>query len=567
MVTSAVFANLLSPAARLSGSATESGILDLMSPRLRLAALAALAVFAVAVNWQAGHRGMFLYDTSIVFDGAWRLVQGQVPYKDFAMSHAPGAYFVLEGFMRLFGVTFGTMVLAASVLNGAAALMVARIAWPVGPALGLLAGAVTALWFQPPTGYLQIEQTSFFFDCLGLWLLYEAGAELKGRAFLLRTLAGVALFYAILCKQNSGAFFVPVALAAVLALPLGSWRNRAIALAPIALGAVLCASAFTIWVFTVSDAELFWHHAVDIPRRFGSERLVGTGPWWSSVLTLISSIKLPWGPRLLSMASVPVGIAGLWLAGRGPQSHPRLRYWAALLLGITLFHSAFVNTAFNQAANGVPLIGLQLAVFAAVGSEVWRSLRGGSGLGMAQGNRLAAAVFAFLTFGVIAHGIRYVYNRGVNDFNPGTKFDTRLAVPGLERVYWGDPSYADRLQRNIVRHEDFEALVRYLRERGVNFFIFPMTNILYGLLGKPSVQPWLFFLEGHSFATADIPRLDAMALASLERNQVRIYVKERASFLGEQDELIKMPQTSQWLRDHFVQTRLIGLYEVWEWKD
>ena len=40
---------------------------------------AATVVFAGVYVWVVGHRGMFLLDQSMMFDGGWRILQGQVP--------------------------------------------------------------------------------------------------------------------------------------------------------------------------------------------------------------------------------------------------------------------------------------------------------------------------------------------------------------------------------------------------------------------------------------------------------------------------------------------------------
>lgn len=545
-----------------------------MPPRLALAGALVLGVFAFAFNWQEGHRGLFLYDASIVFDGGWRLLQGQAPYKDFAMSHAPGTYFLEAAFMKFFGVTYGTMVLVASVLNAAMALLVARILWRFSPTVGLVAGFCTAIWYQPHTGYLQVEQASFFFDGLGLWLLLEAGAALGTRPFLLRTLGGAALAYGILCKQNSGGIFVPVALAAVVALPFPGWKDRLRALAPIAAGAALCFGVFGLWLVAASDPALFWHHAVQIPGRFGRERLIG-GPVTETVDQLLLSSSFEFVPRWISRVSLGLGLFALlfqWVERRRTEETS----WALLLCGVTLFQNVFVLSALNQSANGVPFVGLQLGLLALVGARIFQALPGI--FAEASGARRAArwvaahpwpwrAALAGLALALAAQGYRVVHVRKVNEFRAGATFRERLNVPGLEGVYWGEPTHADLARKVILERRDLEAVAAFLRDRNQNFFVFPVSTMLYGLLGKPSVQPWLFFLEGHSFATADLPRLDAMAVASLERNQVRIYVKETTAFLGEQEELSKMPRTSEWLRDHFAQTRRFGLYEVWEWKE
>src|SRR4051812_20171909 len=90
-------------------------------------ALAALAAFAFVFVWRVGHRGLFMLDESIVFDGAWRVHQGQVPYRDFVMPFGPMTFW-LQGLMfRCFGVDFSTLVLSAALFSVIATLVVVRL--------------------------------------------------------------------------------------------------------------------------------------------------------------------------------------------------------------------------------------------------------------------------------------------------------------------------------------------------------------------------------------------------------------------------------------------------------
>src|SRR5215471_19940023 len=91
---------------------------------LWLSAYSGAAVFAGVFVWFAGHRGLFIMDQSIVFDGAWRVFQGQVPYRDFISAFPPVAFFLQALFFRIAGVSFSAMVLSAAVLNALATLLV-----------------------------------------------------------------------------------------------------------------------------------------------------------------------------------------------------------------------------------------------------------------------------------------------------------------------------------------------------------------------------------------------------------------------------------------------------------
>jgi hypothetical protein len=146
-------------------AATEICMSGVPMRRLHTWQWAAVAIFAAWFNWTVGHRGLFLYDASIVFDGGWRLLQGQIPYRDYFMSHAPGTYFYEALIFRVFGVSYSSMVLAATILNVIGALLAMRICSRLAPGFDFIAGIGTAIWLQPMTGFLQIEQGAFFSTC------------------------------------------------------------------------------------------------------------------------------------------------------------------------------------------------------------------------------------------------------------------------------------------------------------------------------------------------------------------------------------------------------------------
>ena len=47
------------------------------------------ALWAGWICYVSGMRGFFAMDQSIVFDGGWRVLQGQIPYKDFVIPFGP----------------------------------------------------------------------------------------------------------------------------------------------------------------------------------------------------------------------------------------------------------------------------------------------------------------------------------------------------------------------------------------------------------------------------------------------------------------------------------------------
>jgi hypothetical protein len=375
----------------------------------------------------------------------------------------------------------------------------------------------------------------------------------------------MALAYAVLCKQNAGGMFVPLCMVFVAMLPFERWKNRMGALAAAAAGGILCACLFVIWLFAKSNPHLFWHYAVQIPSHFASARLRGYDTL-SFVLFGATGLALTYPSRLILLAGLFVAGFQLWYARRFTWEMAV----GVLTAGLIAVQDLFTRSALNDPQNGAPFIALALCLAAGLMAQLAPSLSLSIPGPPGKSARVSIPAVVWKTAGalmigeILLYGAYVAWARKVNEFGSGTHFTARLNVPGANRVLWGDPTFADEKKTVRIEREDVEKTVAYLRQRGENFFVFPVSTIYYGLLHRPSVQPWLFFLEGHTFAHEDIPRLDAMTVASFERNQVKIWIHEKSSFLGEHNDLSKFPRTWQWLTSQFHPVETLGIYEILE---
>src|SRR5436190_10562222 len=76
-----------------------------------------LLAFGFEFCRRAGERGFFSLDQSIEFDGAYRVLSGQVPYKDFLVPVGPLVFWLQAAVFRIAGVSWGSFVLGAALLN------------------------------------------------------------------------------------------------------------------------------------------------------------------------------------------------------------------------------------------------------------------------------------------------------------------------------------------------------------------------------------------------------------------------------------------------------------------
>jgi hypothetical protein len=52
----------------------------------------AIVLWSFAWTFYLGHCGIFAFDQSMMFDGAWRILSGQAPFKDFIMAFGPVSF-------------------------------------------------------------------------------------------------------------------------------------------------------------------------------------------------------------------------------------------------------------------------------------------------------------------------------------------------------------------------------------------------------------------------------------------------------------------------------------------
>lgn len=84
---------------------------------LKLAYILALFFFSVSINQHYGFIGVFPIDTFLFYDTSYRVLNGLFPFKDFWSPTSPFIDFIQAFFFKIFGVSWYSYVLHASVFN------------------------------------------------------------------------------------------------------------------------------------------------------------------------------------------------------------------------------------------------------------------------------------------------------------------------------------------------------------------------------------------------------------------------------------------------------------------
>lgn len=537
-----------------------------------------LAVFAFAFNWATGHRGIFFEDQSAYFDGGWRILQGQTPYKDFLIPFGPVTFWIQGLFFRLFGVNWMATVLPACVFNVLATLSAIRIVRVLSGGsrpLALCSGFATAICFQAPFGTIGLEQTAMFFDFLALQAAVESLSVAGYRRSVWQLAGGFTLVIAALSKQNYGFFFIPVVFAILVAGELPDVRQafRSVLLA--ASGMAAATAIFLGWVWMFSDFPSFVQHFVVLAGQIGRSRL---GP-----VDVVKALSFEAMPNAVQVDLIGVLFGGIalflaWfnLFGKDSTTSPWRQMAPASAVAILLpwFRSVTQATTFNEWQNDFAFVGLgaclgiglmlRLADYVSVIPVANRGVTLRLPSARAFKTVLCVVAGAWGTAVMLYEG-RDAWIRKVQQFEPGTRFHDSVHVRGMEGLRWGEPTLIN--PSTTLQKADFESLFSWLSAKRSTFFVVGDSTILYGLLGTRSPQPLLYFAPNHSFLENEIPRLDETILTSLERNRVSVVIREKVMWERETSDAYPMfPRIWAWFTSRFVHLRDFGNYEVWELK-
>ena len=529
-----------------------------MRHRIELLAALALAAIAVALVFESGSRGFFPLDQSNVFEGGYRLLRGQVPYRDFLMPVGPLAFVIQAPFFLLFGVNNHAHLWHSGVVNAMAALLAVRCVkrlFPDAVVPAYLAGLVTAAWFYPIFGTPAFDQTALFFHLVALVVLLPAleaapaAAGGRGAALWSGLLSGLAFF----SKQNAGALSVVCLL--LLILVLGGARRAPLALRFL-VGLGVCGGLFLLWLLLFSDVRGFLRHFIALPVAEGLRR-VASAEYRAGMLAGIRSSGLTLalvllGP-LLSLGGLALHARSLFAGGR-PALPRRSTLGFAVALSLASLQWVFIRVTSNLPDNAFGFAGLAdvLALLAAL-EALWP----GGPAAVGSWKRMAqAGLVAVVALPLAFAGRDLARSRLVHDYWFEIHYRNAPVSRALAPARWS----ARHDDPRAIRVEDVDALVDFLRERGDPFFVFPDFVALYGLAGAEPPQPLLWFHRGLTYPTQYDEELDRRIVRELVRHRVRYVVVESVSFLGTEKRLSHFPL----LRDYLARFRPLLSYGIFE---
>ena len=461
--------------------------------------LASLFALGVAVNLHFGRRGFLPLDQSIVFDGGWRMLNGQLPFRDFTTPSAITPSAMQVPFFALFGVTWFALCLHAAVINGLFCIAVYTFLRLCLATIWEAAafGALSAFFFYPPTGTPFTDQHSFFFTML-MFVAVAVGSRdpVSWRARLAWFVVPTLFILGLLSCQIPTAFAALCVAVWVFANPRRApeWM-AALAAGTLAIGVALVLVALVAGL----DLRSAFTHVIAAPLQQGSARTPMPG--------ILSPVRMVAGtvrrlPGWAHLWSLYLAIAAILLV---PFTAKRNIAWPLHLWALA---ALIISTAGFVAYSKTPTeagLGFAMAI-AGTGAIVIRHAL--------TSRRWQVVALAAMAIAAGRDTVRFIQLVDV----PGTvhkEFDPRAAdaaeghLPaGLSFMRWSRGA-------SHYEPEELSALVRYLRDADGDFLLIGDSTVLYGLAGKVSPMRTLWLDPGLT-----LPRADSREFAAFEADLV-----------------------------------------------
>ncbi len=506
---------------------------------IRIGYFSTICLLSVAfgLSWWAGGRGFQPVESSMVFDGGWRILSGQLPYKDFV---APTvlSFYLQALFFKLLGVNLWAYRMHAAVVNVCVTgLVIAILRVLLSTSAGLIkVGALlTAIWFYAFLGIPSDFQTSIFLGLCGIAvILYARQSQNSWRGYGRDSIFSPVFFaaplmgLAFLAHPTSGAPFVvlPFFLLATPPWPAKWWQ----ALIDYTVG--LAASALLLFgiLSYFTDLSLFKHYALLLPLLDS----LHIEPDLNSLLPFMAAMVL-----LCFWVLVPL----LWRLGRRPQEREAL--WLPLICFLAILSFQVIQLVLAGPASYAkfPLMGLLLVLAYELANGSWRSLLGSKKWYIRWLLRTLSLVMVLVILLALGGGVYLAMLPRAKGHTAQQTLAKAIDREPLKGLRWTEPSGITR--QNVLEVTDF------VRSMPDAIFVWSGFTILYGLGGHISVAPVVGDPAHAGLANGsgtEQRALDLWTLARLQAFNPQYVIGPQKLLLYDDP---AFPETMKYLNGHF----------------
>ena len=230
-----------------------------------------LLLFSVSINQYYGYIGVYPIDTFLFFDSGYRTLNGYFPFKDYWVISGPLLDVIQSVFFRIFGVSWFSYVLHASVFNFiiAVALFYTLVKFELNIHFSFLYALLVSVIAYPIAGTPYVDHHSIIFSLLALFsFILSLKTKLNFYWFLLPIFLGLAF----LSKQTPAAYIGIIISSASLVYFINNFNLKKILF--LSAGTffiiILCLSFF---IYNSISFLSFYEQYILFPLTIGEDRI------------------------------------------------------------------------------------------------------------------------------------------------------------------------------------------------------------------------------------------------------------------------------------------------------
>ncbi len=549
-----------------------------------------LLLFGASYCLYYGRIGYMPMDQSVMFDGGWRVLCGQIIFRDFTVSHGVVPVLLQGLVFNLFGVSWFAYCLHAALMNGLFCVLVFFFLRMFGGGLPLsfFYALLSGIVFYPPFGVPVQDQHAFFFTFV---LIYLACVAVRTRRPLVKTgiwfFVPLAAAVAFLSKQIPTLFGVLVVFGILLVAERKNLRPPALS--------VLAGTLFmllSVWItsrlFEI-DFRLVKIYFFQIPAELGVSRF--SQDFLARLMRFLHFQSLSWKMYftpwtiLLFVLGVLLFLSVVYLMGRQRSGMEVLNKAIrenplppVLSLSFLAICALFAFLSHNQGQNSIPLIFISIGLAHIFLRSQWNHEKDPESGSQSKQHR-AVLILANLLFygGSLWFAWNFHLNvnttRMVHDFTYEGKADKtfgRQLPEQLSFLIWATPKSYRGTPADIAQ------VVEFFKQNPGNFFLVGDSSILYALTGRPSVNPALWYCPGQSIPRPASPFFtdyQDRVMQSLRKYRVRYIVLEAVRERNGQEVTwagvnpAYLPRLDELIRAKGIERERIGPFTIMELKE
>jgi len=482
-------------------------------------------------------------DSPTIFDGGWRILSGQIPFRDFTLSNAIVPIFVQALFFKLFGVNWFVYCLHAALFNGLFCVLVFFFFQMLGGGLllssfyALLSGVI----FYVPFGVPVQDQHAFFFTFMLIFVTCLS-SHVSNR-FLKQVLIfsiPIITIIAFLSKQ------IPTVFGAVLVLAILLYterKNLFVLTRSLLVGTLVAIVILFILYYTLGiEFELVRVYFFHIPAETGMERItrILSGKWIGVLRHMghLWQLFLPFGIVTIFF------LGSLTLTGRNFVTSDKNPFWKAvaqknktnffllfLAESLLIISYLFMIMTNNQIHNGVPLTFISLGLTHLFLLNVFSHPPHTNPKSRLLSQRSVLFLISFVLC-ITSLWVAWNFDRKVNATRivhdlRYTEKDAEMPQEKMPEplsfLVWKTPGAYKGEPKHFLRIIDF------FRHNEGNFYLLGDSSVLYALTGRNSTNPVLWFHPGQTLPRKTSPLFPGFQdrlMRTLQKYDVRYIVLE-----------------------------------------